>query len=220
MEYRKTFGHKRASRTDLVSTILVETLLLEHKDIFAIGTLILDLQWPKFDDGIEQDSLDKKRVAYTFCTNIDDQQKSLGSHCGDCTCVASPCSRCISEEIYIEGSKKLDEFNTFLINNNTDCTDLCIKLLSILFALEHEWLRCDLLITTITRHNANIPALSNENNVHQQYDRLWDNIRDFQYCYDYWKSLSLEQKELCHNRAVRFRAYFDNRPIVEGIPWW
>lgn len=121
---------------------------MKQKDLYAIGVLINCLTWPD-SDYTEQcrynleasDKLDRRRIAYTFCCDIDDRQKEpQGYHCGDCTRMAASCSRCISEEIYIEGLETLDEFNTFIAEKNIICLDPCLKMLAILFAVEHLYI--------------------------------------------------------------------------------
>lgn len=223
----KIFGHVRESSVKLTSTVLVEEFLLEHKDVYAIGTLSLNLTFPhsgdyddKYRDSLAASDLhDQKRIAYTFCANIDDHKKEpTGYHFGDCTSMAMSCSRCISENIYIEGLEVLDEFTAFITEKNIICPDPCSKLLSILFATEHLWYQY-INLFKISIKDDKIPGMD-YNKYRAESNQLWDKLWSWQYRYDLWNNLTLEEKELCHKRAVRFRAYFDNRPTVEGIPWW
>lgn len=224
------FGHVRQTRCDSKSTILVENLLLENKDIFAVAILDDYIREPDFHrykaecryDEKAADILDRRRVAYAFCCNVDNLQKeSAGFHCGDCTCIAFSCSRCIAESHYVSGLESLDEWNTFLINNNIVCLNPCIKLLEILFGSEHLWVDCNELFKLTAEQNRlkSIPGCFDPT-INQRREELWDNLWDLPWRYNYWNNLSLEEKEYCHKRAVRFRDYFDNRPTVEGIPWW
>lgn len=227
------FGHNRESNIKLSSTVLVENVLLENKDIFAIGTLWEDLK-DFFNHYNEQyqyslqasDLLDQRRVAYTFCTNIDDRKKEpSGFHLGDCTSFAMSCSRCIAESIYIEGLTLLDEFNTFLNEKGIICLEPSIKLLAILFCTEHLWCQynslADVALRPMNQHHKEPPcSITNYVELNNKRNELWDNLWSWQFHYDFWYNSSLEMKELCHKRALRFLNYFDNRPTVKGIPWW
>lgn len=121
------------------------------------------------------------------------------------------CSRCASESIYADGLEIFDEFNTLLINNNVICHNPHIKLLSILFSLESQWVQCNKLCELSVRKYGKIPpgSVSDFITIDNTYNQISNDLYNWQYCYDYWRNLSLEEKELCYKRAVRFRTYFD-----------
>lgn len=226
----KLFGHIRVSKYNLKSTINVGNLLVDNKDVFAVAVLfesMKELFFHRYNGkcyhSLElSDIFDQRRIAYYFCANVDDRLKELdGQHHGDCTRASGSCCICSSESIYSLGLELFDEWKSITIEENIICTDLCVKLLSILISCETLWVKHDHLFSLCSRKYENTPgSTSNFDQVSKERNELWEGLWEIQFCYNHWKSLSLQEKELCHKRAVRFRAYFDNRPVVEGIPWW
>lgn len=223
-DHVKLFGHVRQSKYDLISTIPVSKLLLENKDIFAIGVLFESMGDFRFHQYKEEcsscleasDKYDKRRVAYHFCSYVDGLEKQ--GHSGDCIRPPRTCTTCMAESLYSCALETFDEF----IKLNIACTDPCIKLLAILFSTEKLYVECDNLLALWSRvRHREVPGLDiNLAEVNEQHKELWNGLWDISFCYEHWKTLSLEEKEFCHKRAVRFRQYFDDRPTVKGIPWW
>ena len=218
------FGHDRKSRYDFKSNICVSELLLNNKDLFAIGTLydtLRDLEFHRYDKECQNslevaDVLDQRRVAYCFAAHIRDRQvEEFGLHSGDCVCLSATCCRCMSEALYSSAMEVYQEWQIIIEKEQIICTNHAVKLLEILFSTEHLWYQCNHLFNL----SYNVPG-SNYQDIEKQRDELWDNLWDTEWCYHYWKKLSLEEKEYCHQRAIRFRAYFNNCPVVEGVPWW
>lgn len=205
------FNHVRESRTKLTSLILVEDLLLENKDLYAIS-LALHSEidgFQTYNNNIrhsleESDLYDQKRIAYSIRAHVEDIKNQ--PHCGDCTSVACSCSRCISEDMYSNGLSVYNEWIDKMTNNNY------ISLLSVLLASEHKWVKYWNLMYNAWDNNCK--------NDEKKADEGLDKMYKLQYRYDYWYKLSNDEKELFHIRAVRFRNYLDNIPIVEGVPWW
>ena len=215
------FGHVRKSRCDLTSTVLVEELLDANRDVFAIGVQdATEADYAFFVHG--RGTPDERRVLWSLCSHVDDLRKESktdpGCHCGDCTSHPMSCARCLAESVYEQGEEMLATWIKLKVELGLPaCTtkESCVELLSVLLGTEY---RCrDFFELSKQSWKCDDPV--EKKRLEDEAAKIgW--TTDVAERYKQWLILSHEDQDKAKIRAVQFRGYFDNRPVVEGIPWW
>lgn len=226
------FGHVYkvpGDRTSLRSVVLVEDLLDTNRDVFAVGVQLTtekDLEW--HSGGVEKpdsEEVDKRRVLWSICCNIDSLKEESGSdtgyHCGDCTWVACSCSRCLAESLYRQGEEVLKSWKE--IRGSEDA----IELLAVLLATQHEWVTWrNIIKEQVQKHIRNSDRQKRGETEREDPTEGQDTIdgihikMEIKHRHERWLEMPKEDKDNFTERAKAFRHYFDERPVVDGIPWW
>ncbi|QKF94741.1 hypothetical protein QKU48_gp1283 [Fadolivirus algeromassiliense] len=226
------FGHIRLSSTDFKSTKFVEDMLERNHNVFAIGVAVeTEIDYDSYNryNGL----FDESRILWAQCSHIDtlreDSKNNPGFHCGDCIKVATSCHRCCAEGLYMSGMDTIDEWNELrkelnIISNSED--ESIIHLLEIILSTDFYWrIWRKLNYPYGEDKQKDLQTLENEfKQIDSNYDRNgYSNIHtllSLKNRYNRWNLYTDEEKKKFHERALRFRQYFEVRPVVEGIPWW
>lgn len=198
------FGHVRTSRTEFISTVLVEDIYI-NLDVYAIciaRNYRDDLSLVK--DDLSEDENDRRRIAYHQAVN-----KNIGDHCGDCTCVPASCQRCICEYICEQGLEMIKTAENLSLLDM-----LCILLAteSQIKILNDNYENADL----NEYKNMSVPAGPRSSDI---FDEL-EQYEKFSHRLSLWHKLDIVTQKEAMDRAIKFRNYLNDKVIVDGVPWW
>lgn len=187
----KIFGHISNRKYDLTSTVFVEEVLMHNKELFMIGALdwyVKDVLFHGYKDRYKNSFELLDIVDKSIVEHAMQYLQNMGPHCGDCTGACGGCTRCMYESWYVCALETVDEWNKLQCDVN-----LC----EVYFACESLW-------SEVMKYDQVV------NNT------LWDNLWDLKFCYNHWKSLTQEEKNLCYLRVKRMQGYFNHWPTLEG----
>lgn len=166
----------------LRSTILVEDLLLNNLELFAICIAL------ETEKELSIHNSDRERIDYMYQFIV--SLKEYPDHCGDCTCVPATCIRCMMESIYIEG--------------------LAVKLnLEMILATEHEWVYYNQYLEQSFNYK-DVPGTLSKQELIDEADKIFDQMEDIKYRINQYHDLSDDQKKFNKQRAEAFMHYLQS----------
>jgi hypothetical protein len=226
------FQHSRKSQRELTSRIRVEELIAQNPEIGAIGIMCHDLETVGFVDSEERYGCDHHTasLAWYYAVELEplSREPPESNHEGECILNYDGCTRCSVERHYLSALYLIKEYKErsqkdyvqplvdYMLKDTLSL--LCdyvqynerVELLAILIASEDD-VRYQIIKFRKDCQKVGILGVTNIEN---------DEVFEFEYKFNKWKTMTEEQKQVWFEKAQRFIDMVKNPPVVKGIPWW